>query len=71
MNPKELSIYVVICILLLTPLCVQAQTVVYNSKTGIYHNASCSNALKCKTCIKIDKKQAQEKGARACKKCGG
>lgn len=48
-----------------------AETVVYNPNSKIYHNPTCPSAKICKTCIKIDKQAAQQKGGRACKKCGG
>lgn len=47
------------------------ETVIYNPNSKIYHNPSCQSAKICKSCIKIDKQAAQQKGARACKKCGG
>lgn len=48
-----------------------AETVIYNPKTGIYHNQNCQHAKRCKTCIKIEKQQAKQKGGRICKSCGG
>jgi methylphosphotriester-DNA--protein-cysteine methyltransferase len=48
-----------------------AETVIYNTQSGIYHNTSCYSASKCtKNCVKMDKKEAVKKG-RPCKKCGG
>ena len=48
-----------------------AETVIYNTQSGIYHNTSCYSASKCtKNCVKMDKKDAVKKG-RPCKKCGG
>lgn len=68
---KKLLSAIAIFTLFTTSIPVMAEIVVYNPKTGIYHNTSCTSATRCKTCIKIDKKQAQQNGARACKKCGG
>lgn len=48
-----------------------AETVVYNPNSKIYHNPTCQSAKICKTCIKIEKQLAKQKGGRACKKCGG
>ena len=61
----------VIGILLSMPLVVQAETVVFNPNSKIYHNTGCASAAKCKVCIKIDKQKAIKQGGRACKKCGG
>ena len=48
-----------------------ADTVVYNTKTGKYHAQSCASAKKCTVnCIKIDRKQAIQRGGVPCKICG-
>jgi len=52
-------------------LCVYAETVVYNPNSGIYHKVTCQHAKRCKKCIKIEKKEAQQQGGRPCKNCGG
>lgn len=68
---KKLLTALLVSSIMAIPLCVSAETVVYNPNSKIYHNTSCSSATRCKTCQKIDKKQAIKNGARACKKCGG
>ena len=51
---------------------VQAAQVVYNVESHIYHKPSCASAKRCtKNCIKIEKKEAIQRGGRPCKKCGG
>ena len=53
------------------PVCF-AETVVYNTKTHKYHKPGCTWAVKCTSnCIKIDKKDAKNKGGVPCKVCGG
>lgn len=48
-----------------------ADTVVYNTKTGKYHAQNCEWAKKCTVnCIKIDRKQAVQRGGVPCKVCG-
>jgi len=50
----------------------QAETVIYNTKTGKYHKPSCSSAKRCTVnCVSIDKSEAIKKGGIPCKKCGG
>ena len=48
-----------------------AEQVYYNPQTKIYHSATCRYVSRCKKCIKIDIKQARQRGGRACKVCGG
>ena len=48
-----------------------ADTVVYNTKTGKYHSASCEWAKKCTVnCIKIDRSEAGKRNGVPCKVCG-
>jgi len=68
---KKLSTFILTGLLFLMPLAVQAETVVFNPNSKIYHSTSCPSAAKCKVCIKIDKQKAIKQGGRACKKCGG
>lgn len=68
---KKLLTALLVSSIMAIPLSVSAETVVYNPNSKIYHNTSCPSATRCKTCQKIDKKQAIKNGARACKKCGG
>jgi len=68
---KKLSTFILTGVLFLMPLAVQAEMVVFNPNSKIYHNTSCSSAAKCKVCIKIDKSKAKKQGGRPCKKCGG
>ena len=68
---KLFSALLISVLFLATPLSGSAETVVYNPNSKIYHNTSCSSATRCKTCQKIDKKQAIKNGAKACKRCGG
>lgn len=49
-----------------------AETVVYNTKTGKFHSVGCQWANKCTAnCIKIDRKEAVQRGGVPCKVCGG
>jgi len=68
---KKLTAIITSGVLFLMPLTVQAETVVFNPNSKIYHNTGCASAAKCKVCIKIDKQKAIKQGGRACKKCGG
>lgn len=68
---KKLTAIITSGILFLMPLSVQAETVVFNPNSKIYHSTSCPSAAKCKVCTKIDKQKAIKQGGRACKKCGG
>lgn len=46
-------------------------TVIYNTKTHIYHNPNCKHAKRCiKNCVNIDINEIYNKG-RACKICRG
>ena len=47
-----------------------AYSVSYNVKSQIYHNHSCQHDG-CKNCINIDHTDAQKRGGRPCKVCGG
>lgn len=49
----------------------QAETVVFNPNSKIYHKTTCQSAKICKVCIKIEKQDAVKRGGRPCKKCGG
>lgn len=49
-----------------------AEQVMYNTKTKKYHSLNCQWAKKCTVnCIKIEKKQAVNKGGVPCKVCSG
>ncbi|MBR1754866.1 hypothetical protein IJ732_08535 [bacterium] len=50
---------------------VNAETVIYNPSSNIFHKITCPHAKRCKSCIKIEKQEAKSNGARACKSCGG
>ena len=62
------------CILFLNsliPLMSLADTVVYNTKTLKYHSPNCEWAKKCTVnCIRIERKQAVQRGGIPCKVCG-
>ncbi len=48
-----------------------ADTVVYNTKTQKYHSLNCEWAKKCTVnCIRIERKQAVQRGGIPCKVCG-
>lgn len=50
----------------------QVQTVIFNTKTMIYHKPDCKLAKKCtRNCIKINKPDAIKRGGHACYACGG
>lgn len=66
---KFISILIIIC--LNFSLTAFAQTVVFNPDSKIYHSVNCHHAVRCKKCIKIEKKEAQKQGGRPCKTCGG
>ena len=69
-NEKSIIFYYLINRLVL-PLNSFADTVVYNTITGKYHAQSCASAKKCTVnCIKIDRKQAVQRGGVPCKICG-
>lgn len=68
---KKFLIIVIALLFMEISLSANAETVVYNPKTGIYHSQNCSQAKRCKTCIKIEKQQAKQQGGRACKSYGG
>jgi len=68
--------FTIICLILLTNLIFTldcfAETVVYNTKTGKIHSPSCQWATKCTVnCIKIDRKEAVQRGGVPCKVCNG
>ena len=49
-----------------------AEMVLFNTKTLKYHQLWCRWAVKCTVnCIKIDKKEAINRGGIPCKVCGG
>lgn len=49
-----------------------AEMVMFNTKTLKFHSISCRYAVACTVnCIKIDKKQAIQRGGVPCKVCGG
>ena len=59
-------------IIIFTTLSATAEPVVYNTVTGKVHKPTCASAKKCtKNCIKIDRKDAYNKGGVPCKQCGG
>ena len=46
--------------------------VVFNTQSLIYHRASCTSARRCtKNCVTIRLSEAQKRGGRACRICGG
>lgn len=50
----------------------QDQTVMFNTKTLIYHDPNCRWAKACTVnCISVDRSEAIHRGARPCKVCGG
>ena len=68
---KKVLFSIILLIGLFLPLNSFADTVVYNTKTGKYHAQSCASAKKCTVnCIKIDRKQAVQRGGVPCKICG-
>ena len=68
---KKVLFSFVLLISLFLPLSSFADTVVYNTKTGKYHAQSCASAKKCTVnSIKIDRKQAIQRGGVPCKICG-
>ena len=64
---------ILILTLIFTPVfAASAYTVKYNTNTKIYHDISCKWAHKCtKNCITIDHTDANKRGGRPCKVCGG
>ena len=49
-----------------------AEEVMYNTETQKVHKVTCAHAKKCtKNCIKIDRKDAYNKGGKPCNVCGG
>lgn len=59
-------------LMLFSALNVQAETVVFNTKTLKYHKPGCQWAIKCTVnCIRTEKQQAIRNGGRPCKVCGG
>ncbi len=49
-----------------------AETVMYNTQTQKVHKTNCPHAKKCtKNCIKMERKDAYNKGGKPCKVCGG
>lgn len=68
---KKVLFSIILLIGLFLPLNSFADTVVYNTQTGKYHAQSCASAKKCTVnCIKIDRKQAVQRGGVPCKICG-
>lgn len=62
----------IIAILILTTISVEAEQVFYNTNTKKVHKAHCISAKKCtKNCIKIERKDAYNRGGIPCKQCGG
>ena len=70
---RRLSNIILMILILVTNVSpLMAKMVMYNTKTGKYHNLRCVWALKCTVnCIKIDKEQAIKRGGIPCKVCGG
>ena len=69
---KLLSILCIITLFFITTMSAFAETVVYNTKTGKYHNPGCQWEKKCTVnCIKLEKKDAKARGGVPCKVCGG
>lgn len=49
-----------------------AEPVMYNTQTQKVHKTNCVHAQKCtKNCVKIERKDAYNKGGKPCKVCGG
>ncbi len=68
---KKIISLLFIGIMLSLSLPVQAELVMYNTKTGKYHSLTCPWAKKCTVnCIKIEKSEAIKKGGQPCKVCG-
>lgn len=59
----------IICFLLLANACL-AEIVSFNVRSHKYHNSAC-RYFNCKSCIKIEKKEAIKRGGIPCKVCGG
>lgn len=70
---KKIFSSILLTILLFTStLAVNAETVIFNTKTKKYHAVTCQWAKKCTVnCIKIEKKEAIRQGGKPCKVCGG
>lgn len=64
-------ILTLLSVLILTAATANAETVVFNPNSKIYHKPSCHSAQICKVCVKIEKQDAVKRGGRPCKKCGG
>lgn len=69
---KLLNVIIILSILLISTAPVVAEMVLYNTKTGKFHNLNCKWAKQCTVnCIKIDRKEAIKRGGVPCKVCGG
>lgn len=69
---KLLGIVLILSILAINAMPAMAGMVLYNTKTGKFHNFSCRLAKKCTVnCIKIDRKEAIKRRGVACKVCRG
>ncbi len=69
---KIIASLLIICISFFTSGICYAEMVMYNTKTYKYHKVLCKWAKKCTVnCIKIDKKEAIQRGGIPCKVCGG
>jgi hypothetical protein len=48
------------------------RTVIFNTKSRIYHHAGCNAALACTVnCVTVPLAEALRKGGRPCGRCGG
>lgn len=69
---KFTIIYLILLMNLFFTLGCFAETVVYNIKTSKFHSTNCQWANKCTVnCIKIDRKEAIQRGGVPCKVCRG
>ena len=71
---KKLIITSLILFNFFIPIFVQpnyAETVIFNPKTHKVHKTDCPAAIRCKICIKLERKAAYAKGGKPCHKCGG
>ena len=68
---KKLFIIILLLNLFATQICF-ADTVVYNTKTGKIHAIWCKWAEKCTVnCIKLERREAINRGGIPCKVCNG
>lgn len=69
---KLLIIISILSILVISTASAVAEMVIYNTKTGKFHNLNCKWAKQCTiNCIKIDRKEAINKEGVSYKVCDG